>query len=233
VSPVRRSLGRPPFNIEEHLMTDIAAARYAGTRVQRVEDARLLTGAGTFVDDISRPGMLHACFVRSSFARARIGGIDVSEALALPGVHAVFLAGDLNPEVREQWYTLGGPDEADTPRPPLAEDEVRFVGDPVALVVAESRYIAEDAVDLVVVDYEPLPSMADYIDAASSRELIHEGYPGNLAAELAIAPPEALDDVFASAAHVVADTIFQRRTRRFRWRLGGSSWSGPRRATNS
>ncbi|HET6952715.1 MAG TPA: xanthine dehydrogenase family protein molybdopterin-binding subunit [Acidimicrobiales bacterium] len=190
-------------------MTDIAAARYAGTRVHRVEDARLLTGAGTFVDDISRPGMFHACFVRSQVARARISGIDASEALALPGVHAVFVAGDLNPDVREQWYTLQGPGEADTPRPPLAEGEVRFVGDPVALVVAESRYIAEDAVDLVIVDYDPLPPLADYVDAVSSDELVHEGYPGNLAAELAILPPDALDDVFASASHVVTETIHQ------------------------
>ncbi len=190
-------------------MTDTAAARYAGTRVQRVEDARLLTGAGTFVDDISRPGMLHACFVRSPYARARITGIDASEALALPGVHAVFVAGDLNAEVREQWYTLTGPDDADTPRPPLADDEARFVGDPVALVVAESRYLAEDAVDLVIVDYEPLTALADYADAVSSPELVHEGYPGNLAADLTILPPDALDDVFASAAHVVTETIHQ------------------------
>ena len=74
---------------------------YAGTRVARVEDTRLLTGHGTFVDDITRPGMLHACFVRSPFARARINGIDTSAALALPGVRAVFTADDLNPEVKE------------------------------------------------------------------------------------------------------------------------------------
>jgi len=190
-------------------MTDVAAARYAGTRVQRVEDARLLTGTGTFVDDITRPGMLHACFVRSYVARARITGIDISEALALPGVYAVFLASDLNPEVRDQWYTLTGPDEADTPRPPLAEDEVRFVGDPVAVVVAESRYIAEDALDLVVVDYDPLPPLADYEVALASEELVHGTYPGNLAAELTILPPDALDDVWASAAHVVTETIHQ------------------------
>ncbi len=74
--------------------------RYAGTRVHRVEDLRLLTGRGGFVDDISRPGMLHACFVRSPFARARINGIDASAALALPGVRAVFTAADLNPDVK-------------------------------------------------------------------------------------------------------------------------------------
>ena len=72
----------------------------------------------------------------------------------MPGVHAVFLAADLNPGVREQWHTSLGPDVPEAPRPPLAEDEVRFVGDPVALVVAESRYVAEDAADLVAVDYD-------------------------------------------------------------------------------
>ncbi len=122
-------------------------ARYAGSRVPRIEDSRLLTGHGTFVDDVQRPGMLHACFVRSPFARATINGIDPSEALALPGVHAVFTAEDLNPEVKEAWHAVAGKDIPDTPRPPLAEGEVKFVGDPVALVVADSRYLAEDAVD--------------------------------------------------------------------------------------
>ena len=77
--------------------TPLAAGRYAGSRVHRVEDARLLTGHGTFVDDVVRPGMLHACFVRSPFPRARLQGIDTSAALALEGVHAVFTAADLNP----------------------------------------------------------------------------------------------------------------------------------------
>src|SRR5271166_5698952 len=141
------------------------APRYAGTRVQRVEDSRLLTGRGSFVDDISRPGMLHACFVRSPFARARINGIDSSAAVALPGVHAVFVAADLKPGAKEAWYAVAGKDVPDTPRPPLAEDEARFVGDPVALVIAENRYLAEDAIELVEVDYEPLPAIADFTKA--------------------------------------------------------------------
>ncbi len=190
-------------------MTEVAATRYAGARINRVEDGRLLTGAGTFVDDVSRPGMLHACFVRSPFARARIEAIDVSEALALPGVQAVFVAADLNPGVREQWYTLTGPQMPDIARPPLADDEVRFVGDPVALVVAESRYVAEDAVDLVVVDYEPLPALADYLEAASSDELVHADAPGNLAGQLAGARAEAIDEIAETAAHVVTETIYQ------------------------
>jgi aerobic carbon-monoxide dehydrogenase large subunit len=161
------------------------AARYAGTRVPRVEDTRLLTGHGTFVDDITRPGMLHACFVRSPFARARINGIDASAALELPGVHAVFTAADLNPDVKESWHAVVGKDIADTPRPPLAEGEVKFVGDPVALVVAENRYIAEDAIELVDVDYEPLPAIADFTKAVGSDVVVHEAYPDNVAGGMA------------------------------------------------
>ena len=183
------------------------ASRYAGTRVQRVEDTRLLTGRGTFVDDISRPGMLHACFVRSPFARARINGIDSSAALALPGVHAVFVAADLNPDAKEAWYATQGRDIPDTPRPPMAEDEARFVGDPVALVVAESRYIAEDAAEAVEVDFEPLPAIADFTEAENSDVLVHENYPNNIAGQLAGAPPD--EATYAAAAHVVSETIYQ------------------------
>ena len=186
-----------------------AAARFAGARVPRVEDPRLLTGHGTFVDDVVRPGMLHACFVRSPLARARILGIDASEALALDGVHAVFTAEDLNPGVHEQWYTLIGKDVPDTPRPPLAVDEVRFVGDPVALVVAEDRYLAEDAAELVVVDYEPLTPVVDYVTAEESGELVHEGYPRNVAGEMAGAPAGRLAATFDEAALVVEDRIHQ------------------------
>src|SRR5947209_4010584 len=141
------------------------AARYTGTRIRRVEDPRLVQGRGTFVDDIVRPRMLHACFVRSPVAHAALGVIDVSAALALRGVRAVLTAADVNPQVHEQWYTSIGKHVPDTPRPPLADGRVRFVGDPVALVVAESRYIAEDAVDLVAVDYDQLPPVVDYVTA--------------------------------------------------------------------
>src|SRR3954454_25315562 len=152
---------------------ETGAGRYAGARIQRVEDPRLLQGRGTFVDDVVRPGMLHACFVRSPFARARIGNIDASAALALAGVHAVFIAADLNPGVHEQWYTSMGKDVPDTPRPPLAEGEVRHVGDPVAVVVAADRYVAEDAVDLVEVEYDPMPPAVDYVAAHGTEPLVH------------------------------------------------------------
>jgi carbon-monoxide dehydrogenase large subunit len=180
---------------------------YAGTRVARVEDTRLLTGHGTFVDDVSRPGMLHACFVRSPFARARINGIDATAALALPGVRAVFTAADLNPDVKESWHAVAGKDVPDTPRPPLAEGEAKFVGDPVALVVADSRYIAEDAVELVDVDYEPLPAIADFTQAVNSDVVVHQAYPDNVAGGMGGAPPD--EETFSSAAFVASADVYQ------------------------
>ncbi|BAV43342.1 xanthine dehydrogenase family protein molybdopterin-binding subunit [Mycobacterium ulcerans] len=188
-------------------MQEAPAPRYAGTRVPRVEDGRLLTGHGSFVDDISRPGMLHACFVRSPFAHARINGIDTTAALALPGVHAVFTAADLNADVKEAWHAVAGRDVADTPRPPLAERDAKFVGDPVALVVAESRYVAEDAIELVDIDYEPLPAITDFTRAQSSDVLVHESYPDNVAGGLAGAPPD--EQTFATSPCVVTENIYQ------------------------
>lgn len=163
-------------------------SRYAGTRVARVEDTRLLTGNGTFVDDVVRPGMLHACFVRSPFARAKVNSIDTSAALALPGVIAVFTAADLNPDVRGRG-TRWRAGHARHPRPPLAEDEVKFVGDPVALLIAENRYLAEDAIELVDVDYEPLPAIADFTKAQTSDVLVHAEYANNQAGGMGGARP--------------------------------------------
>jgi carbon-monoxide dehydrogenase large subunit len=187
----------------------MVGSRYVGARVHRVEDARLLTGKGTFVDDVTRPGMQHACFVRSPFARAAITGIDVSEALALPGVHAILTAADLDPLAHPYWFTSMGKDIPDTPRPLLAVGEVRFVGDPVALVVADDRYVAEDAVDLVVVDYEPLPPIVDYRSGHGGDDLVHEAYAGNVAGFLGGPLEGDLADTFESAAHDVNVTIEQ------------------------
>lgn len=190
-------------------LSPVGATRYAGSRIPRVEDARLLTGHGTYVDDISLPGMLHVCFVRSPFARAAIGSIDTDAARALAGVHAVFTAADLNPDVKEQWHTAMGPQGPETPRPPLAEGEARFVGDPVAMVVAVNRYVAEDAAELVVIEYEPLPAVVDYAVAEHLDALVHESHGSNLIGEIGGLPASALEDVFTSAAHVVGETIHQ------------------------
>ena len=183
------------------------SARYAGARVPRVEDARLLTGHGTYVDDVQRPGMLHACFVRSPFARARIGSIDTSAA-ALAGVHAVFTAADLNPGIHEQWYTAwkGVPESR---KPALAEDEVRFVGDPVAMVIAVDRYVAEDAAELVDVEYEPLPAVVDYATAHEREDLVWPEWEHNVLGQMAGRPAEDLRPVFEAAHLVVEETIHQ------------------------
>jgi carbon-monoxide dehydrogenase large subunit len=186
-----------------------AAGRYVGARVGRVEDGRLVTGAGTYVDDIVLPGLLHASFVRSPWPHATIRAVDATAALALPGVRVVFTAADLNPHAKEQWHTSIGPASPETPRPPLAEGEVRFVGDPVAMVVAESKAIAEDAAALVEVDYEPRQAVVDYTTAEHADTLVHEGHGSNVVGEIAGRPVSALDDVFAAADHVVTETIHQ------------------------
>src|SRR4051794_8093871 len=95
--------------------------RYVGARVARVEDPRLLTGRGTFVDDVARPGMLHACFVRSTIARARVAHIALADARALPGVRAVFVGADLNPDIADFWFTIDGQHAPKTSLPPMAE----------------------------------------------------------------------------------------------------------------
>lgn len=187
----------------------MTAARSVGARVQRVEDRRLLTGHGTYVEDVVLPGMLYARFVRSPFARAAIRSIDTASALVAPGVRFVFTAADLNGDVREQWHTSMGPDGPETPRPPLAEDEVRFVGDPVALVVAATRAQADDAVELVDVDYEELPAVVDYTSAEHADALVHAAHGSNVVGEMAGRPISALDETFARAAYVVQETIFQ------------------------
>ncbi|CAN5483693.1 xanthine dehydrogenase family protein molybdopterin-binding subunit [soil metagenome] len=197
--------------VEDQPVHETVTTRYAGTRMARVEDSRLLTGHGSFVDDVTRPAMVHACFVRSPFARATIRGIDASAALAMPGVLAVFTAADLNAEVKEAWHAVAGKDVADTPRPPLADGEVKFVGDPVALLIAENRYLAEDAIELVDVDYDPLPAIADFTKAVSLAAekglVVHDAYPDNVAGGMAGAPPD--EEVFAHAAHVASEHIYQ------------------------
>ncbi|PXW32743.1 xanthine dehydrogenase family protein molybdopterin-binding subunit [Nocardia sp. 348MFTsu5.1] len=190
-------------------MTRTVIEQYVGTRVPRTEDPRLLTGTGTYVDDVIRPGMWHACFVRSPLPRGRILGIDISEAVALDGVEAIFLANDLNPLVHEVRYSLDGRYFPTFQWPPLADGEVRFVGDPVALVVARDRYVAEDAAELVVVDYDPLTPVVDYTTADQSENLVHPQYPGNSAGELGGRPAEDLAPIFDGARHVVTQSIYQ------------------------
>ena len=145
--------------------------RFTGARVTRSEDTRILTGRGRYVDDVRLPGMLHAAYVRSTLAHARITGVDVEAARSAPGVVAVFTGEEvealLKPGPVGIQALVGGDYPAYTL---LCTDKVRFVGDPVVLVVAESRYLAEDACELVEIDYHdlaPVASAEEAIDAES------------------------------------------------------------------
>lgn len=164
--------------------------QFFGERVTRNEDPRLLTGQALFTDDVQLPRMAYAAFLRSPYAHARIKGIDVSAALEREGVIAVFTADTLGD------YWEPGPLLVQPPpienivfnertQVPLAKDKVRHVGEPIAMVIAESRYIAEDAVEDIFVDFEPLPAVVDLEQAlATDAPLIHEDLGSNVSAHV-------------------------------------------------
>ncbi len=167
-----------------------ASTRVIGRDVPCVEDPALVRGAGKFVDDISLPDILHVCFVRSPNAHARIESIDTSAAAALPGVHAVLTLSDLAPYLRSTRLVVAMPSASyrqELHRPVLADREVVHVGEPVALVVADSRYVAEDAAALVEVSFDPLPVVSDCVAALEpGAPTAHEAAPNNLVAEMTI-----------------------------------------------
>ncbi len=165
--------------------------KYFGASVRRREDPRFLTGQGRFVDDIELPGLLHAVFLRSLHAHARIRALRADAARRLPGVLGVFTFGEL-----ARWMkplpTFGSPPPGlaarvafelkHAPQYPLAQDTVRYVGEAVALVVAESPYVAQDALDLIEVKYEPLPPVADVVAGGeASAPLLHPQWGDNVA----------------------------------------------------
>src|SRR5262245_23836215 len=154
--------------------------QYFGATVARVEDPRLLRGDGRFVDDIKLPGLLHAVLVRSPHAHARMRAVHLEAARSHAGVAGVFGFEDLAPWMKPM-PSAGMPPPAlearlrpllrATPQLPLARDRVRYVGEPVAIVVARNRAEAEDAAELVDVEYEPLPAIVD-TEAAASPEAV-------------------------------------------------------------
>ncbi|MDB4894586.1 MAG: xanthine dehydrogenase, molybdenum binding subunit apoprotein [Firmicutes bacterium] len=156
--------------------------RYIGERIPRVEDERLLTGRGQFVDDIPLPGALEGAVLRSEHAHARIVALDAGPALALPGVLAVITAADLGPALRPFPVMQQHPGLAACYNmAALADGVVRYVGEPIAFVVADNRYVAEDALELITVEYEALPAVASLEAAlAPDAALVHAGAPGNL-----------------------------------------------------
>ena len=158
------------------------ANRYIGGPIERVEDLRFLRGKGIYVDDLSRPGLLHAAVLRSSVAHGRLGAIDPTAALALPGVHRVITAADMGGQVPRIPLRLQPlPELEPFHQPVIADGKVRYVGEPIAVVLADSPAIAEDALDLIAVEIEPLPAVADRHIAASSETLLFDGSGSNRA----------------------------------------------------
>ncbi|MCS6891954.1 MAG: xanthine dehydrogenase family protein molybdopterin-binding subunit [Rhodovarius sp.] len=159
-------------------MSEAPPFRYIGRRRRAVEHRRFVTGQGRFAADIALPGLLHVAIVASPHASARIARLDASAALALPGVQAVLTGEELQPEIEPM---LPGVDAPEVRRFPLARGVVRYAGEWVAAVVAESRALAEDAAELVEVDYDPLPHVVDPEAAlAPDAPLVHPAHGSNL-----------------------------------------------------
>ena len=166
------------------------ATRYFGEPVKRNEDERLLTGQALFVDDVELPGMLHAAFLRSHLAHGRIARVDAAPALRRAGVIAVYTARDLG----EYWQPgpllvppppIAGITFNQRTQVPLAKDKVRHVGEPIAVVIAQSRYLAEDALADIVIEIEPLPAVVDLESAlAAGSALVHDDVGSNVAAHV-------------------------------------------------
>ena len=171
-----------------------------GARVQRREDPRLLTGRGRYVDDIRRPGTVHVAFCRSDASHARITGIDTAQAARAPGVVAVVTASDLEGEWNRFRATSRMPSYQPTELPVLASSIVRHAGEPVAAVIAESRYLAEDAAEKVVIGYEPRPAVLDPEAAlAADAPRLHEELASNVLVDREFARGE-VETALATAA---------------------------------
>jgi aerobic carbon-monoxide dehydrogenase large subunit len=188
--------------------TDFAKLPHIGESVRRVEDARFLTGAGQYTDDINLPNQRYAVFVRSPHAHAKIRSVDVKKAEAMPGVARVFTGADMAGKVNGLpcgWLitSTDGQPMKEPPHPVLAVDKVRYVGDHVALVVADTLQQAREAAEAVQVDYDELPAVVDVRDAAKGKgPALHDAAADNHCYKWAIGDKAAVDAVFANAAHV-------------------------------
>ncbi len=200
------------------LPSDIAPRFGSGHSVQRIEDEGLLKGLGQFTDDLAPAGQLHACFVRSPYPHAKIVSIDSAAAKALPGVLGVYTGAELVAAGvkpipgSKDFKRAGGAPGATPPRRPLAHERVRFVGEPVALVVAGSLQQARDAAEAVAVDYEELPAVVDARQALGGQvAVLCDEAPDNIAAEMRHGKEAATAEAFAQAAHVVALEVVNQR----------------------
>jgi carbon-monoxide dehydrogenase large subunit len=187
--------------------TAVAAEHMIGARVRRREDHRLLVGQGRFLDDLDMPDAYEAAFLRSPHGHARILDIDVTAARAVPGVIGIFTGEDIRPMMKPLPAKVAHPDLQEIPRLPMALDAVHYVGEPVAVVVATSRYIAEDAADLIEVDYDIRPAVSSTAAAlAPGAPLAHEGARDNIAVHVVQRAGDP-DAAFATAPHVLSETF--------------------------
>jgi carbon-monoxide dehydrogenase large subunit len=187
------------------------AGRFMGQAVARSEDPRLLAGRGRYIADVVVPGASDAAFLRSEVARGRIVRLDTQAARSAPGVRAVYTAADLNPLVHET-SMAGLPEGPYPPKYCLAENDVRYVGDPIAIVVAENRYLAEDAAELIDVEIEAQNPVLD-VDSARDADspVVHPEVGTNTPQVIPPFGDPDLERTFADAAHVVRDTIVMHR----------------------
>lgn len=187
----------------------IATGRYIGQRVTRKEDQRLLTGRGQFVDDIALPGMLHVAFARSPVARGRILSVKTDVARDIPGVHAIYTQQDFASLKFGMLTFYLSPTDVETT--PLADGRVAYVGEPIALVIADSRHIAEDAASLVEVDYAEETPVVTLADARHGAP-VHPGMDDNLGAQMG---DEEIDEDLAAklkgASHLIAHRVAHQR----------------------
>src|SRR5712691_9928936 len=181
--------------------------------VRRNEDPRLLRGMGSYVDDIDPQGVLHAAILRGPYGHARFDSVDISAALALPGVRAVFTATDLGDFNQPTPLVVPHPNltHGRTQRP-LAVDKVCYIGEAVAMVVADDRYIAEDGVGLIEVDWQPLPAVVDFqVANQPGQTLVHDDVPNNVAAHVVQVVGDPVS-AFQQSAHVFEEQLFIERS---------------------
>jgi len=186
-------------------------SKYVGSSMKRVEDPRFIQGRGSYVTNIKLPNMAYLAIKRSPYAHAIIKSIDTSKAKALPGVIDVFTGEDTS-DVGMLPCGWNVPDIKVPANRVLQTDKVRHVGDRVAMVVAENQYIAQDALDLIEVDYDPLPAVVDAKKAAEAgAPQLHDSVPNNISYTWALGDKEACDKAFAEADNVVElDLVNQR-----------------------
>jgi aerobic carbon-monoxide dehydrogenase large subunit len=186
-----------------HVATE---TKWVGRALPRFEDERFTTGAAKYVDDLQMPGILHAAFLRSPVAHARILALRPEAALSAPGVRLVLTADDIAGELGAFPIIPAEADLVAIPHPVLARDRLRYVGEPVAVIVAESRDAAVDAADLVELEFEELPAVLDPVDAVRAETILHDEAPDNVLMRWQRSEGD-VDAAFGRATHVVSQRI--------------------------